>query len=103
MLLPACPPGAVLSSTSVRSPSDAPYTAAASPAGPAPTTIRSYSVCSTGRRMPILSASSRFDGLRRSSMLLQATTGVSASLTRSEEHTSELQSPVHLVCRLLLD
>src|SRR4051794_41708298 len=23
-------------------------------------------------------------------------------LTRSEEHTSELQSPVHLVCRLLL-
>src|SRR5438876_6050573 len=23
--------------------------------------------------------------------------------TRSEEHTSELQSPVHLVCRLLLD
>src|SRR3989442_1277665 len=34
-----------------------------------------------GRRMPIRSASSRFDGLRRSSMLLQATTGVSASLT----------------------
>src|SRR6267142_5951051 len=24
-------------------------------------------------------------------------------LPRSEEHTSELQSPVHLVCRLLLD
>src|SRR5690348_17549501 len=23
--------------------------------------------------------------------------------TRSEEHTSELQSPVHLVCRLLLE
>src|SRR5690348_18254372 len=23
--------------------------------------------------------------------------------SRSEEHTSELQSPVHLVCRLLLD
>src|SRR5436309_3024569 len=78
MLLPACPPGAVLSSTSVRSPSDAPYTAAASPAGPAPTTIRSYSVCSTGRRMPIRSASSRFDGLRRSSMLLHAIMGVSA-------------------------
>src|SRR5690348_17395963 len=28
-------------------------------------------------------------------------TGVSA--IRSEEHTSELQSPVHLVCRLLLE
>src|SRR5690348_7243333 len=26
-----------------------------------------------------------------------------ARMTRSEEHTSELQSPVHLVCRLLLD
>src|SRR5207244_9903240 len=25
------------------------------------------------------------------------------ALTRSEEHTSELQSPDHLVCRLLLD
>src|SRR5438876_8179654 len=26
-----------------------------------------------------------------------------APLARSEEHTSELQSPVHLVCRLLLE
>src|SRR5574344_25918 len=26
-----------------------------------------------------------------------------AQLTRSEEHTSELQSPDHLVCRLLLE
>src|SRR5690348_18026344 len=25
------------------------------------------------------------------------------SFSRSEEHTSELQSPVHLVCRLLLE
>src|SRR5438876_4779691 len=28
---------------------------------------------------------------------------LSASGSRSEEHTSELQSPVHLVCRLLLE
>src|SRR5690348_17892329 len=28
---------------------------------------------------------------------------MSRSLARSEEHTSELQSPVHLVCRLLLE
>src|SRR5690348_18148887 len=28
---------------------------------------------------------------------------VSNSGSRSEEHTSELQSPVHLVCRLLLE
>src|SRR5690348_18107025 len=26
-----------------------------------------------------------------------------AAMSRSEEHTSELQSPVHLVCRLLLE
>src|SRR5690348_17996502 len=32
----------------------------------------------------------------------QRTLGVSAA-PRSEEHTSELQSPVHLVCRLLLE
>src|SRR5438552_5308088 len=29
--------------------------------------------------------------------------GVMALPTRSEEHTSELQSPDHLVCRLLLE
>src|SRR5438876_5226937 len=29
--------------------------------------------------------------------------GVDFVQTRSEEHTSELQSPVHLVCRLLLE
>src|SRR5258708_30018813 len=29
--------------------------------------------------------------------------GVSISQERSEEHTSELQSPDHLVCRLLLE
>src|SRR5258708_27085487 len=29
--------------------------------------------------------------------------GSSVSVTRSEEHTSELQSPDHLVCRLLLE
>src|SRR5690348_18102834 len=28
---------------------------------------------------------------------------VAAAVQRSEEHTSELQSPVHLVCRLLLE
>src|SRR5690348_18055659 len=29
--------------------------------------------------------------------------GATHGLMRSEEHTSELQSPVHLVCRLLLE
>src|SRR5438876_8607918 len=31
------------------------------------------------------------------------TRGTCSSARRSEEHTSELQSPVHLVCRLLLE
>src|SRR5690348_17388862 len=31
------------------------------------------------------------------------TTPVKLASSRSEEHTSELQSPVHLVCRLLLE
>src|SRR4051794_41601804 len=35
-------------------------------------------------------------GMKRSSM-------VDGNGIRSEEHTSELQSPVHLVCRLLLE
>src|SRR5271156_6885002 len=33
----------------------------------------------------------------------EAFAGAAASAKRSEEHTSELQSPVHLVCRLLLE
>src|SRR5690348_8626547 len=33
----------------------------------------------------------------------RAARGVARAPARSEEHTSELQSPVHLVCRLLLE
>src|SRR5690348_18128768 len=33
----------------------------------------------------------------------QRTKSAAACRVRSEEHTSELQSPVHLVCRLLLE
>src|SRR5690348_18018983 len=33
----------------------------------------------------------------------RAETAIVGDLDRSEEHTSELQSPVHLVCRLLLE
>src|SRR5258708_26512971 len=32
-----------------------------------------------------------------------AAKAVAINITRSEEHTSELQSPDHLVCRLLLE
>src|SRR5688500_19463922 len=38
-----------------------------------------------------------------SSILLSPTSAGIKSLIRSEEHTSELQSPCNLVCRLLLE
>src|SRR5437762_13866354 len=40
--------------------------------------------------------------VRRGVAFLERHPGV-ASLLRSEEHTSELQSPMYLVCRLLLE
>src|SRR5438876_2840234 len=39
----------------------------------------------------------------RSPTACTSSSASSWSRTRSEEHTSELQSPVHLVCRLLLE
>src|SRR5690348_17851413 len=41
--------------------------------------------------------------LTRSSASASAASSPSPPWARSEEHTSELQSPVHLVCRLLLE
>src|SRR5437879_7066909 len=38
-----------------------------------------------------------------SANLTQLTTRLTAATGRSEEHTSELQSPMYLVCRLLLE
>src|SRR5438876_1426816 len=40
---------------------------------------------------------------RRTRLRSARETGHGKPETRSEEHTSELQSPVHLVCRLLLE
>src|SRR4051794_41556225 len=40
---------------------------------------------------------------RMSSGDLDASSAAQRATARSEEHTSELQSPVHLVCRLLLE
>src|SRR5689334_24019207 len=40
---------------------------------------------------------------RRLSAVVRALSSASGLLTRSEEHTSELQSQFHLVCRLLLE
>src|SRR2546429_5780177 len=36
-------------------------------------------------------------------LLIEGTAGAGTALGRSEEHTSELQSRLHLVCRLLLE
>src|SRR5690348_1750337 len=58
------------------------------------------------RRLGIAAGSGRrralLRGLRRPRGALRPRRGAHAPL-RSEEHTSELQSPVHLVCRLLLE
>src|SRR5438876_10594864 len=44
------------------------------------------------------------DGRRAHAVSIVVKLGGDAdSVRRSEEHTSELQSPVHLVCRLLLE
>ena len=63
----AWPPGASRSITSVRSPSDAPYTAAASPAGPPPRMMVSYSSARALVCRPSRCATSRF--CARSSVL----------------------------------
>src|SRR5258708_15013815 len=39
----------------------------------------------------------------RQSWVTSGLSGLGQQLQRSEEHTSELQSPDHLVCRLLLE
>src|SRR5437867_8076268 len=45
----------------------------------------------------------RSDGRRRAKFPAPAVCRYTASAFRSEEHTSELQSPYDLVCRLLLE
>src|SRR5258708_29585288 len=52
-----------------------------------------------GRRWGVATASTRSLPARMAEML----GGRSTNMDRSEEHTSELQSPDHLVCRLLLE
>src|SRR5438552_9149757 len=44
-----------------------------------------------------------FDAYEPAHALVAESDGELLGLTRSEEHTSELQSPDHLVCRLLLE
>src|SRR6266487_6031525 len=51
--------------------------------------------------LPMFGESTRMLGVRRVIWRVQSFVSL-PDLGRSEEHTSELQSPVHLVCRLLL-
>src|SRR5690348_18025429 len=63
---------------------------------PYTTLFRSYAAGALLGAMPAGIAATRV-GPRRAVLV-----GL-ACVARSEEHTSELQSPVHLVCRLLLE
>src|SRR4051794_41479755 len=55
------------------------------------------------RRPPIEAGRRHVLPRRRRSSSTWAKPSATARRTRSEEHTFELQSPVHLVCRLLLE
>src|SRR5690348_18029325 len=54
----------------------------------------------TTSSFPSVRSSRAVQRIRRAKYLRERS---SKRLPRSEEHTSELQSPVHLVCRLLLE
>src|SRR5690348_18348036 len=56
-------------------------------------------ISSAARTTPSCAARSR----RSSATTWPSSTAPRPPRARSEEHTSELQSPVHLVCRLLLE
>jgi hypothetical protein len=93
MLVPAWPPGAQASAASVRSPSEPPYTAAASPAGPAPSTTRSKRSPSTSARRPSDRATWAGDGLRITSVACTST-GVSDRGMPSQSSRSALSASV---------
>src|SRR5947208_8673841 len=69
---------------------------------PAPTEIYTLSLHDA---LPIFhrAASTIIGADEASSLLFSTSTWRTARSSRSEEHTSELQSPDHLVCRLLLE
>src|SRR2546429_3700290 len=52
---------------------------------------------------PALTLDQRAGSFHPPTLEMLAPFGVTAAMHRSEEHTSELQSRLHLVCRLLLE
>src|SRR5256885_7256765 len=64
---------------------------------------RSRVTAPLGPRGAVPRAPARRRGARRSETNILWTSEFTALFARSEEHTSELQSPCNLVCRLLLE
>ena len=86
--VPAWPPGASRSTTIVRSPSDAPYTAAARPDGPAPTMTVSYSEAAASVPSPSSSAMRRSWGFTTVLPPTRRMIGQSSSSGIGPPHTS---------------
>src|SRR2546422_2830512 len=61
--------------------------------------LLAFAVDTTGGRV----SSIRFKNLRTGELLSDVVPRSIGGIARSEEHTSELQSRLHLVCRLLLE
>src|SRR5947208_11512772 len=59
--------------------------------------------CALGPTVPTTGLPSTRASASRTKPTQYASAGAEARISRSEEHTSELQSPDHLVCRLLLE
>ena len=89
--VPAWPPTATPSTAIVRSPSEAPYTAAARPAGPAPTTTRSAVPGWRARLSPTAAARAALAGLRSAPSPV-ITIGVSSGLTSNPRSSSSAVS-----------
>src|SRR5438876_7639289 len=66
---------------------------------PPRSTLFPYTTLFRSPVLPLSSAEVDYPALRE----LHAASMLDTPEARSEEHTSELQSPVHLVCRLLLE
>src|SRR5690348_17585697 len=70
---------------------------------PYTTLFRSSSISSAVGPLPQSSTRFARSASSRTSTRSRRASSTDATSSRSEEHTFELQSPVHLVCRLLLE
>src|SRR6266496_2993105 len=80
-----------------------PTRAGQKPASPTDRPRRDLDPCRAARRLPYRGARRRDRCRRRRACRGREGTAGAASVARSEEHTSELQSRRDLVCRLLLE